>query len=119
VKGLARYPAFSRDSHYIYYIYVLFSHKSDAGIFRIPVKGGEVELVADLKDWHAGGDAVLDSILGWTSILAMPRCCCATLERKIFTPSLWTRNEPAIHCVPISMSNCTTCSSTLAISPGQ
>ena len=60
VKGVARYPAFSRDSQYIYYIYVLFSHKSDAGIFRIPVKGGEVELVADLKDWHAGGDAELE-----------------------------------------------------------
>jgi Tol biopolymer transport system component/DNA-binding winged helix-turn-helix (wHTH) protein len=60
VKGVARYPAFSRDSQYIYYIYVLFSHKSDAGIFRIPVKGGEVELVADLKDWHAGGGAVLE-----------------------------------------------------------
>ena len=56
VKGLARYPAFSRDSQYIYYIYVLFSHKSDAGVFRIPVKGGEVELVAGLKDWHAGGN---------------------------------------------------------------
>ena len=56
VKGLARYPAFSRDSQYIYYIYVLFSHKSDSGVFRIPVKGGEVERVADLKDWHAGGD---------------------------------------------------------------
>jgi Tol biopolymer transport system component len=55
VKGLARYPAFSRDSRYIYYIYVLFSHESDAGVFRIPVKGGEVERVADLKDWHAGG----------------------------------------------------------------
>jgi eukaryotic-like serine/threonine-protein kinase len=34
----------------------LFSHKSDAGIFRIPVKGGEVKLVADPKDWHAVGD---------------------------------------------------------------
>ena len=56
VKGFARYPAFSRDSKYIYYIYVLFSHKSDAGIFRIPVKGGEVKLVADLKDWRAVGD---------------------------------------------------------------
>ncbi len=56
VKGLARYPAFSRDSQYIYYIYVLFSHKNDSGVFRVPVKGGEVERVADLKDWHAGGD---------------------------------------------------------------
>ena len=56
VKGLARYPAFSRDSQYIYYIYVLFSHKSDAGVFRVPVKGGEVERVANLKAWHAGGD---------------------------------------------------------------
>jgi hypothetical protein len=34
----------------------LFSHKGDSGVFRIPVKGGEVERVADLKDWHAGGD---------------------------------------------------------------
>ena len=46
VKGLARYPAFSRDSQYIYYIYVLYTHKSDSGVFRVPVKGGEVELVA-------------------------------------------------------------------------
>ena len=38
-----------------------------------------------------------NSILGWTSILPMRRCCCATLERKIFTPSLWTTNERAIH----------------------
>ncbi len=89
MKGLARYPVFSRDSKYIYYIYVLYSHKNDAGIFRIPVKGGEAKLVVDLKDWHAVGDW-LDSILGWASILPMPRCCCATLERKIFTLSLWT-----------------------------
>ena len=32
-------------------------------------------------------------IPGWTSILPMRRCCCATLERKISLPSLWTRNE--------------------------
>jgi Tol biopolymer transport system component/DNA-binding winged helix-turn-helix (wHTH) protein len=56
VKGLARYPVFSRDSKYIYYIYVLYSHKNDAGIFRIPVTGGEAKLVVDLKDWHAVGD---------------------------------------------------------------
>jgi Tol biopolymer transport system component/DNA-binding winged helix-turn-helix (wHTH) protein len=68
VKGLARYPAFSRDSHYIYYIYVLYSHKSDAGIFRIPVKGGEVELVADLKDWHPGADYQLEPLDPWMDL---------------------------------------------------
>ena len=56
VKGLARFPDFSGDSKYIYYIYVLYSHKNDAGIFRIPVTGGEAKLVVDLKDWHAVGD---------------------------------------------------------------
>jgi Tol biopolymer transport system component/DNA-binding winged helix-turn-helix (wHTH) protein len=68
VKGLARYPAFSRDSQYIYYIYVLYTHKSDAGIFRIPVKGGEVELVADLKDWRAGADDQLDTLDPWMDL---------------------------------------------------
>src|ERR1700733_9784839 len=40
-----------------------------------------------------------NSIPGWTSILPMRRCCCATLERKIYTLSLLTSNEWAIHCV--------------------
>ena len=42
-----------------------------------------------------------NSILGWTSILPMRRCCCATLERKIYTPSLWT-NEREIQCNTMS-----------------
>ena len=43
------FPEWSRDSQFIYF----HRHSGDdRGIYRIRAKGGEVEKVVDLKDWH-------------------------------------------------------------------
>jgi Tol biopolymer transport system component len=50
-KGLVDSPEWSRDSQYIYFLRVM----GGQGVFRIRVKGGEAEKIADLKDWHFTG----------------------------------------------------------------
>lgn len=50
-KGLVDSPEWSRDGKYIYFRRVM----GDRGVFRIPIKGGEAEKIADLKDWHDAG----------------------------------------------------------------
>jgi DNA-binding winged helix-turn-helix (wHTH) protein/Tol biopolymer transport system component len=44
-------PEWSRDGKFIYFKRVL----GDRGVFRIRVKGGPAEKIADLKDWHDAG----------------------------------------------------------------
>jgi Tol biopolymer transport system component/DNA-binding winged helix-turn-helix (wHTH) protein len=44
-------PEWSRDGRYIYFRHVV----GDIGVFRISVRGGAVEKIADLKDWHDAG----------------------------------------------------------------
>ncbi len=44
-------PEWSRDGKFIYFRRVM----GDPGVFRIPVKGGAVEKIVDLKDWHDTG----------------------------------------------------------------
>ena len=44
-------PEWSRDGRYIYFRRIL----GDKGIFRMDVKGGVEEKIADLKDWHDAG----------------------------------------------------------------
>jgi hypothetical protein len=50
-KGIAGFPAWSRDSHSIYVLgfYVLGS-EDNPGVLRVPVTGGDAERIADLKD---------------------------------------------------------------------
>jgi len=50
-KGPADSPQWSRDGQFIY-----FKRASgDRGVFRISVKGGPTEKIADLNDWHDAG----------------------------------------------------------------
>ena len=42
---------FSQDSQFVYFLSVT----GDRGVFRARVKGGDLERVADLKDWHLTG----------------------------------------------------------------
>jgi hypothetical protein len=46
------YPAWSRDSRYIYFIRL---ENGDRGVYRIRATGGNAERTADLKDWHITG----------------------------------------------------------------
>jgi Tol biopolymer transport system component/DNA-binding winged helix-turn-helix (wHTH) protein len=48
LDGDATCPNFSRDSRFIYFL----RFGRIQGVFRIPVTGGKVERVVDLKDWH-------------------------------------------------------------------
>jgi DNA-binding winged helix-turn-helix (wHTH) protein len=50
-KGDVDSPEWSRDGKYIYFRRML----GDPGVFRIPDKGGAVEKIVDLKDWHDTG----------------------------------------------------------------
>ncbi len=47
-KGDVQSPQWSHDSQFIYFKRT----KGDRGVFRIAVKGGAEEKIADLKDWH-------------------------------------------------------------------
>jgi Tol biopolymer transport system component len=49
----AAFPEWSSDSKWIYF--ESKSEHGDWGIYRIGAKGGEAELVADLKNWHFAG----------------------------------------------------------------
>jgi serine/threonine protein kinase/Tol biopolymer transport system component len=49
--GNCAFPAWSRNSRYIYYL----DYQSGAGIYRVPVVGGKPERVADLKGVHYTG----------------------------------------------------------------
>jgi len=55
MKGGVGRLSFSRDSHYIYFVLSDESNPEALRIFRIPVKGGDVELVVDLKGWRFTG----------------------------------------------------------------
>ena len=50
--GAVSFPAFSKDSNYIYY---LVATGPNRGVFRLSVKGGSSERVIDLKDWRIAG----------------------------------------------------------------
>ena len=52
VNGQVGYIVISRDSRLIYFALHNKSNPANGGIFRIPVKGGDMELVADLKGWR-------------------------------------------------------------------
>jgi len=54
------YPEWSRDSKFIYFLQGQPS--GGRGLFRIPIIGGQGELVNDLKDWHLA--AANDSWMG-------------------------------------------------------
>jgi Tol biopolymer transport system component len=47
-----RSPSFSRDGRYIFFLRTDEARPEVFRIYRIQVKGGEEELVADLKDWR-------------------------------------------------------------------
>lgn len=51
--GSVRFPEWSSDSQWIFFQPV--SEHVGPGIYRIRIKGGEAELVADLKGWHWTG----------------------------------------------------------------
>ena len=50
-KGTLGFPAFSRDSQFLYYQL----RGTDQAVYRVRVKEGEPERVVDLKDWHMTG----------------------------------------------------------------
>jgi len=50
-NGPIDFPQFSRDGKFVYFLRI----RGDRGVFRIPVKGGGTERVADLKDLHLTG----------------------------------------------------------------
>jgi serine/threonine protein kinase/Tol biopolymer transport system component len=50
--GAVSFPAWSKDSKYIYYLVAIGPNR---GVFRISVKGGSAERVIDLKDWRITG----------------------------------------------------------------
>lgn len=50
-KDEVKYPAFSSDSQFLYYLLL----GSDQAVYRVRVKGGEPERVVGLKDWHMTG----------------------------------------------------------------
>ncbi len=50
-KGAVAFPAFSRDSQFLYYLLL----GDNQAVYRVRVKGGEPERVVDLKDWHMTG----------------------------------------------------------------
>jgi len=50
-NGPIDYPQFSRDGKFIYFLH----ERGDRGVFRIPVKGGDAERVADMRDLHLTG----------------------------------------------------------------
>jgi serine/threonine protein kinase/Tol biopolymer transport system component len=50
--GLASYPAWSKDSQFIYF---LDTARGEQGVYRIRAEGGNPERVADLSDRHLAG----------------------------------------------------------------
>ena len=46
------YPAWSRDSRFIYFLRII---SGDRGVYRIRAGEGKAERVADLKDWQMTG----------------------------------------------------------------
>jgi Tol biopolymer transport system component len=51
VNGDVEFPAFSRDSRFIYFL--RYGH--DQGVYRIPVTGDKEQRVVDMTDWHLTG----------------------------------------------------------------
>lgn len=52
-KGTVDSPEWSRDSQFIYFLRQ--RGQRDPGVFRISIRGGEPEKIADLKDFQIGG----------------------------------------------------------------
>jgi hypothetical protein len=50
--GLASYPAWSKDSQFIYF---LDTARGDQGVYRVRTCGGKAERVVDLNDRHLAG----------------------------------------------------------------
>jgi hypothetical protein len=50
--GPASYPAWSKDSQFIYY---LDTARGDQGVYRIRAGGGKAERLVDLNDRHLAG----------------------------------------------------------------
>jgi dipeptidyl aminopeptidase/acylaminoacyl peptidase len=57
VAGEANYPAFSHDSRFIYFLRTVNDGNGEnhMDVYRIPVAGGSLERVVDLKDSHITG----------------------------------------------------------------
>lgn len=51
VNGDVQFPSFSRDGKFIYFLRC----GKGQGVFRIPVRGGKEEPVADMSGWHLTG----------------------------------------------------------------
>jgi Tol biopolymer transport system component len=49
--GVCAYPTWSMDSHYVYFL----RYASDRAVLRIPITGGDPQMVVDLKDFHLTG----------------------------------------------------------------
>ena len=49
-RRYANFPTFSHDSRFIYYL-----HSSDDSVDRVPVSGGTVERILDLKSFRGTG----------------------------------------------------------------
>jgi serine/threonine protein kinase/Tol biopolymer transport system component len=49
--GDVEFPSFSHDSRFIYFL----RFGRDQGVFRIPVTGGKLDRVVDMKNWHLTG----------------------------------------------------------------
>ena len=53
-------PEWSKDGHFIYFIH----GPGDPGVYRMRVKGGELEKVVDLKNWPQVGPGSV----GWMGL---------------------------------------------------
>ncbi len=83
------FPEWSKDSRFIYFM----GGSDDPSLYRMRVKGGELEKVVDLKNWPATGwhSARWD----WMGLdpTEAPLLLPAIFQATIFTPSPWSRNR--------------------------
>jgi dipeptidyl aminopeptidase/acylaminoacyl peptidase len=52
-KSAVSFPEWSRDSQFVYFLH--YSFDDDPGVFRMHLKGGDVERIIDLKGFHTTG----------------------------------------------------------------
>ena len=84
--GVAVFPTWSSDSRYIFFVPSFYG----PGIFRIPIAGGNAELVAATKDLHYTGTFGVWFGLDPTDT----HCCFAMRELRISMPSAWNGSSP-------------------------
>ena len=53
--GFFSYPNWSRDSQFVYFLYLSPDDPDDRGVFRVRAKGGKAERVVDLEGFHLAG----------------------------------------------------------------